>query len=203
MGVSFRRPGWEWKLPLSLTYWMLVLLRSPMVPDLEEEDSPALFELREEFDSNATLAPLRDLATGKITYEVFRANVDQATTMEEYLRTTRRCFRSILRKADLLCTTPGAMMSPQKEYLRWRERLAQGVAISEASSMHRYDMYCVWGNTLLPCIMGGSVAAAPPVVRTSNLRDADSNVYHALINDAKLSAMTFLQASGMPVYRVL
>ena len=107
LGVNFQRPGWAWKLPLSLTYWMLVLLRSPTVPDLEEEDSPALFELQKEFDSNTTLAPLRDLATGKITYEVFRANVDQVTTMEEYLRTTRRCFRSILGKADLLCTTPG------------------------------------------------------------------------------------------------
>lgn len=58
---KFSSPS-RWKLPLSLAYWFLVLLRSPAVEPLHPDASPALCKLQELYDADMSLSVLRDVS---------------------------------------------------------------------------------------------------------------------------------------------
>jgi hypothetical protein len=58
-GRFFRQSSW--KLPLSLAYWLLVLLQSKAVPALHPDASPKLHELQKEVDKSDALSKLRDV----------------------------------------------------------------------------------------------------------------------------------------------
>ncbi|KAF5979297.1 DNA helicase [Fusarium coicis] len=84
----------------------------------------------------------------------------------------------LLDEADMLCTTPRPCGS--NEFMPWQRRLAQGVVVDQAGRMNRPDLYRVWGNTLLPCFLIGDTRSEQPTIQTTK----------------------FLQASGLPVFRL-
>ncbi|KAM0285762.1 hypothetical protein ACHAQH_001223, partial [Verticillium albo-atrum] len=86
-------------------------------------------------------------------------------------------------------------------YHAWK-LLAKGVAVDEAANMHRGDLACVWGNTLLPCFLGGDPKQLPPAVITGKDTDILGFFLHRLPDDGKISPLEFFQGSGMPVYRL-
>lgn len=110
-------------------------------------------------------------------------------------------MKAIVLAADILYTTP-AMTENITEYQKWKSEYAKGVTVDEAANMNRADLACVWGNTLLPCMLGGDPKQLPPTVMTENEKDAAGNFLHCLAHDAKISPLLFFQASGIPVYRL-
>ena len=80
------------------------------------------------------------------------------------------------------------------------ERTA-GVVVDEAGCMERADLACVWELRGHPCLLAGDPRQLPPTVLSDNVADAHGNVYHRLVSDAKVSALEWLEASGVSVYR--
>lgn len=194
------RRGWKpasrWQLDLSCTFWLLAAFRAKVkdVRDLRPDDSPALLALQQEIDGREDLARLRDLATGNCTWQEY---ADGKTVKEEDIIAL---LKAIVSAAEMLCTTPA--LTESKDYRIWKISRARGVVVDEAACIHRADLYCVWGNTLLPCMLGGDPKQLKPVVMSSEEKDELGNLYHRLVDDGKLSPLEFLQASGIPVYRL-
>ncbi|KAJ4256084.1 hypothetical protein NW762_009160 [Fusarium torreyae] len=188
------RPS-RWKFHLSGVYWLLVLLRSPAVNRrLEPDDSPFLHELQHKMDSHDALWPIRNLATG-FDNEYGTIGPDFPNLFLDY-------FDLLIRGADMLCTTPDASET-EWQCRRWKKELARGVAIDEAGGMNRADLYCVWGNTLLPCALFGDTRQLLPIVVTRNDKEGDSGTLRdRFARDGKISALQFFQGTGLPVYRL-
>ncbi|KAM5349632.1 hypothetical protein ACJ41O_006137 [Fusarium nematophilum] len=194
---SWRAPP-KWKLHLSSAFWLLVVLRSPAVREIHPDDSKVLHELQKELDEREDVTPLRDLATGAITWEQFQGTAGTPSLIDK----AESWMGAIIRGADLLCATP-AGTEKFKQLSRWKNDLARGVAIDEAANMSRADLYCVWGNTLMPCFLFGDPKQLPPTVMTLNDKEKGTDNYvNRLGKDAKISALQFLQATGYPVYRL-
>ncbi|KAJ4328076.1 hypothetical protein N0V84_001444 [Fusarium piperis] len=217
------KPTWgvpsKWTLPMSCTFWLLVILRSPLVRELHPDDCEALHEIQESIDSREKFDPVRKLAKGDITWEQFRDMPD----VEDSLDAVCTWLPTIARRADMLCTTPAATNNV-KAYQQWKQDIACGIAVDEAANMHRSDLYCVWGNTLLPCFLFGDRKQLPPAIMTGNEKERvlpsgdpddkgegkdevkDNEVAASYINrfakDGKVSALQYMQASGLPVYRL-
>ncbi|OTA94746.1 hypothetical protein M434DRAFT_382598 [Hypoxylon sp. CO27-5] len=177
-----------WRLHLSPTFWLLVLLRSQAkgTRKLRPDDSPALHEMRQEIDRDARLKDLRAVATGQISWEEYRA------TGKDLSAAARHYMSRIVNSADLFCTIP-AMTHNVEFYRVWKNERAKGVAADEAANMNRADLYCVWGNTLLPCFLGGG-----PKLKMLAGNEKDSLHVH----DSNISPLEFLQVAGIPTYRL-
>lgn len=196
--AAYRRwsPDANWKLYLSLTYWLLKVLRfrdHKMVPPLHEDDPKALFEIQARIDRDHRYKPLRDVATGAITWEEYKAANIPKKAIISYVE-------SILSKADILCSTPS--LSCKVAFQDWKTQFAKGIAVDEAGNMNRPDLYRVWGNTLLPCLMGGDDMQLPPTVMTMEDRDSEGNHRNRQGADGTMSALEFFRASGWPIYRL-
>ncbi|KPM37738.1 hypothetical protein AK830_g8828 [Neonectria ditissima] len=191
---TWRRPS-RWQLQLSVAFWLLVVLRCPTVRDLDRDDNKALHQLRYNIDGREDLADLRAVATGVMDFEEFK------TAHANMADVTNGLFEAILDAADMLCTTPAATEN-DKELRHWKTTLARGVAVDEAANMNRADLYCVWGNTLLPCFLFGDPKQLPPTVMTFKDKDATGNFVNRFANDGKVSPLVFFQATGIPVYRL-
>lgn len=63
-------------------------------------------------------------------------------------------------------------------------------------------MNSVWGNCLVPIFLGGDPRQLPPTVMTGTEQDTEGYLYNRVAEDGKISALAFLQASGLPVYRL-
>ncbi|KAM0257022.1 hypothetical protein ACHAQJ_004617 [Trichoderma viride] len=191
--------GWEqasrWKLHLSLAFWFLVILGSPKVRELHADDSPELWQLRKRIDFNPTLKRLRDVATGVTAWQQYEEDSPVLDNMIQSL------LMHIMSKVDMFCTTPAATHDVE-EYRNWKNHIACGVAVDEAANMNRADLYCVWGNTLMPCFLFGDPKQLPPTVMTTNEKDSEGNFLNRFANSSKISALQFFQASGIPVYRL-
>ncbi|KAK7419785.1 hypothetical protein QQX98_003157 [Neonectria punicea] len=188
------QPESEWKLNLSLTFWFLVVLGSPAVRPLPPDDNKALHGLRRKIDHNWDLAKFHAVATGKITWKEFKKG-RQVTQ-----NTVFALMKKILGEADLLCTTP-AMTSNAVPYFDWKKNV-KGVAMDEAGNMNRADLACIWGNCLLPCFLGGDPKQLAPRVVTNEEKDADANFLNRHSQDGKISPLEFLQATGIPSFRL-
>lgn len=70
-------------------------------------------------------------------------------------------FYTLLQAANILCTTPS--LSCQDDFNAWKEN------VDEAGNISRPDLYCEWGNTLLPCAM------VPSNMTRENKIDSDDN----------------------------
>ena len=186
--------GSKWKLHLSVAYWVLVLLRSKAVGELHPDDKPALLGLQAKIDADPVMARLRDVATGVMSFAEYNSKPVERAVIGKY-------FSAVLEIADFFCTTP-AMTSNVVFFRKWKNTNARGVAFDEAANMHRADMFEVWGNSLLPCFIGGDARQLMPTVMTGNEKDSGGNFIHALVRDGRLSAMEILQAHGIPVYRL-
>ncbi|KAF4992306.1 hypothetical protein FDECE_13760 [Fusarium decemcellulare] len=196
--TSFWSEPSKWKLNLSCASWVLVLLRSPAAKRvLHPDDCQLLHDLQQALDDRADLAPLREVATGAISWQDFKACEGSARMLEvvgAYISRITDC-------ADILCITPAA--SANKSFKEWKSDKAEGVAIDEAANMHRADLYCVWGNTLLPCFLFGDPKQLPPVIMTFTDKEKGSeNFVNRFAKDGRVSALGYIQGGGFPVYRL-
>lgn len=186
----------KWKLHLSLTFWLLVLLGSHAkgVRPLPEGDSTSLHRLRDKINDDHELKSLRQVAAGTISWgEYEKGTVVSADKINAL-------YEDIVSAADFLCTTPAATTNVHQFY-EWKEHVARGVVVDEAVNMNRCDLADVWGNTLLPCLLGGDTRQLPPTVMTRGESDSIGNLYNRLPDDGAVSPLLFFQCSGLPVYR--
>ncbi|KAI8713768.1 hypothetical protein NCS52_01222300 [Fusarium sp. LHS14.1] len=68
--------------------------------------------------------------------------------------------------------------------------------------MTRPDLYSVWGNTMMPCILAGDEKQLPPAVMTLDEKDSQGNAINRPGRDARISPLEFFMGLGMPVYRL-
>ncbi|KAF5636033.1 DNA helicase [Fusarium sp. NRRL 52700] len=189
----------DWKLQLSVTYWLLLLLRSPALDRvLEPEDSLALHKMQQEIDGDEILDPIRPLFSGR------GGDFDDRSEFKQQHQDIFRYLRKMLiERADFLCITPRSRECLDDEIYKWTRRFAQGVVVDQAGTMNRPDLYNVWGNTLLPCFLIGDTRSEQPTVLTTSEKGLDSeNYYNRFVGDGQISGLEFLQASGLPVFRL-
>ncbi|RFU75706.1 dna helicase [Trichoderma arundinaceum] len=137
---------------------------------------------------------LLDVASGKIDWaEYKKGKVDSNEIMETL-------FRSILNYADILCTN--AALSNRAPFRTWKIERAKGIAVDEASNISRPDLYCVWGNTLLSCVLAGDDKQLPPTVMSLKNRDGEGNHIDRLGLDGQISPLSFFKANGWPIFRL-
>jgi hypothetical protein len=143
----------KWQMPLSIVYWLLRILRWGQTTQPNEIDPEAIINIRDEVDARDDLRILRDLATRapetRNMSEESRMDVVKGLDVNKI----QVLMFKILDAADFLCITPALAQS--EDYMHWRDELARGLAVDEGANMNRADIACTWGNTLLPCFIGG------------------------------------------------
>uniref|UniRef100_A0A8H7NN41 DNA2/NAM7 helicase-like C-terminal domain-containing protein n=1 Tax=Bionectria ochroleuca TaxID=29856 RepID=A0A8H7NN41_BIOOC len=186
------KPKSKWKLDLSATYWLLMVLRSPAVRQLDSDDSLALHDIQKFYDGQTDLAPLRDIMEGKKRWEDLDAGVFEPGVISEMLQL-------LIDNADILLTTPAK--SQHLSYLGWK-KTARGVAIDEAANMTRPDLDCIWGNVLLPCFLAGDEHQLRPTVKTEKERDRSGKYLNRHHADGIISPLEFFKMNGWPILRL-
>lgn len=186
-------PEANWKLNLSPSYWLLIALRSPAVRGIHEDDPQVVFDVQATIDKSEEYRRLRAVATGAMTWEEY--SPDRASR-----NTVMGLVQDLVNGADILCTTPS--MSCKTVFEDWKNKKARGIAVDEAGNISRPDLYRVWGNTLLPCLLGGDDLQLPPTVMTKDEKDEEGNHRNRLGADGTMSALEFFRSSGWPIYRL-
>ncbi|KAL6407100.1 hypothetical protein AUP68_09926 [Ilyonectria robusta] len=190
----------KWKLHLSAAYWLLMCLGSPAVRPLREDDPRAIHQLRagllKKSATDPALARLFEMFSGKITREQY---VNEGKTVpKDYFQSL---LSEIVVRACILCALPS--LSQTQENIRlWKNNTARGIAVDEAANINRPDLYTVWGNTFLPCILAGDEKQLAPVVTTMGDADADGYAVNRLAKDGRISALEFLKGAGWPIYHL-
>ena len=193
--------GWslasKWKLPNSLAFWLLVCLNSRATREIraiDQDDNPVLHDIQDLLQDQQ-YESLRDVAAGTITWEEYTAGdpIDDDTIQDFFVN-------HLIRLGDVLCTTP-ALTETEPAYRKFKQLRTQAVVVDEAGNMERADLACVWGNTALPCFVAGDPLQLPPTVLSGMEKDAQGNVCNRFANDGAVSALEWLQKSGMTVFR--
>ncbi|KAF5678612.1 DNA helicase [Fusarium heterosporum] len=195
---SWKFPS-AWKLNSSCTFWLLLVLRSPGAGrKLHPDDPRFLHDLQKRIDDRKDLLPLRQVATGAITWKDFTDTIKR----DLFFEAIDTFIGLIIDNADILCITPAESVN-HKSFLRWKLSRARGFAIDEAGCLSRGDLCCVWGNTLLPCFLFGDPRQLPPPVMTTTETIPNTDLFlNRFANYGEISALGALQASGLPVYRL-
>ncbi|KAI8157314.1 hypothetical protein K4K49_004629 [Colletotrichum sp. SAR 10_70] len=189
----------HWRLDLSLAFWVLVLLRSPSVRELHDDDKKELHELQHEVDARGDWSSLRDMATGRISWDAYAGS---SGCPLDHMKTVQIIMDRLVAMADVLATTPAMIVNTNEVYKDWRSD-AKAVAIDEAANMDRGDLITAWGNEMLPLLCGGDPEQLPPFVLTDQSSlDASGHVNNQFSHDGRVSAQGFLMASGHSVYRL-
>ncbi|KAM0669770.1 hypothetical protein ACQRIU_000165 [Beauveria bassiana] len=190
----------RWKLHLSPTYWLLMVLGSPAVRKLENDDSAGLWALHD-LPVEAATARLRALAQGKMSWAAFNDPAfNEAGGLDK--KQFANYIGKLLQYVDVLCVTPAASHNV-REYAMWKHWHAKAIAIDEAGNMNCADLYDVWGNTMQPCFLGGDHMQLPPTVISSmDKGTAEGEYRNRFAKYGKISALLKFQAMGMPVYRL-
>jgi hypothetical protein len=188
-------PPSRWAYALSAANWLSVLLGSKAAKDsrseaaikeLSPDDSASIEELRDELDESPKCDRVRELARGEISWLDYSQGMMLADSDIEAL------LGKIITRADVLLTTPAAAAAPRSFYNDvWAK--AKAVAIDEAGCMTRADLCSAWGNTLRCLVLAGDALQLRPTVMEPLNR---------FKGDIKISALAFMQASGIPVYRL-
>ncbi|PNP51834.1 hypothetical protein THARTR1_07603 [Trichoderma harzianum] len=183
----------KWMLNLTPSFWLLMVL-APRLSVRSTRMTPKPFmkcnrEWTSEEIASVSAPLLQEKSAGK------------STKAAKWLkrRPSSEFFGHLLWNADILCTTPAISM--QEPYSNWKMMRTRGIAVDEAGSISRPDLYRVWGNTMLPCLLGGDDKQLPPAVMTVNDKDIEGYHTNRLAPDAQLSALEFFRASGWPIYR--
>ncbi|KAL7955997.1 hypothetical protein V8C34DRAFT_326665 [Trichoderma compactum] len=82
-------------------------------------------------------------------------------------------------------------------FKQWKEDLAKDLAGDKAGNINRPDLYRVWGNTLLPCLLGGDDMQLPLTVMTKDEKYEDGHHRNRLGADGTMSALGILQSLPM------
>ncbi|KAJ0149822.1 Uncharacterized protein HZ326_7606 [Fusarium oxysporum f. sp. albedinis] len=159
------------------------------------DDSDTLHEFQKSLAGSDKLARLRQRVSGKISWEEYVGGkiVEDTEIM--------RLMMMLTESADIVCTTP-SLAHTEDHLRRWKLERARGVAIDEAGGMSRGDLYSIWGNTLLPCLLAGNEEFVPLELKSYHDRDVNGNMRNRFGDDARKSALEFLTTTGWPVYRV-
>src|SRR5690606_16130884 len=101
----------QWKLQLSLAFWVLRVLRfqGQGVPILDADDSPAILKVQAALDRDPSLRALRAVAAGELDFS-------QLPSVP--LASIRSMFARVLDTADLVLTT--SAMSEKMPYVRYK-----------------------------------------------------------------------------------
>lgn len=137
-----------WRLRLSPTYWLLVAMGSPSVRTLRSDDHPGLHTVRSKLQQKPRYARLLGVSRGELSWTDYTNSVVVPDAIFGHI------FDDIVKMADIVCVTPA--VSSVNPFLAWKNEQAKAVAIHEADKISRPDWYCVWGNTLLPCLVSGT-----------------------------------------------
>lgn len=185
----------KWKLHLSVAYWLLICLDSPAAGPIHVDDCKALHDIRREIMGNKDLRRLHQVASGAITWEEYQnGKTVTRDTIEHFLL-------SIIDSADIICAVP-SLASTQPSIANWKNKVARGIAVDEAANINRPDLYAVWGNTFLPCLLAGDEKQLAPVVTTLSDNDAEENAVNRLGQDGRISPLEFIKGFGWPIYRL-
>ncbi|SPO04675.1 uncharacterized protein DNG_07360 [Cephalotrichum gorgonifer] len=194
---EWRRTG-PWKLRNSLAGWVLACLGSPAMEGVRQvhpDDSQALHRLQAHFQ-DPDFQSLREVATGQISWAEYERGGLLISSGE-----IKNIFtKFLIQKADFLVSTP-AMTESDQLCQEFKTSRARAILVDEAGCMTRADLMSVWGNTLLPCFLAGDRCQLPPTVMSRMEADAKGNLYHCLAKDAAVSALEFLQSSGVSIFR--
>lgn len=197
----------RWKLGLSATNWLLALLRSKSlacssadnaVKQLDVADAIFLHDIQADIDAAAVsygpLGRLSRLARGEMTWKEYC----EGTMVGK--ETIHNLMKRIIDGADFVLTTPAGAQTPWFEDV-WAE--AKVIVVDEAGCMHKADLCSLWGNTLRPIILGGDVKQLPPAMMELNNVDANGNNMNRFALGGRISALGWLQACGIPTFRLL
>ncbi|PTB63060.1 hypothetical protein BBK36DRAFT_1162363 [Trichoderma citrinoviride] len=182
---SIGRP--RWKLYLSATYWLLIVLGSPAVPAIPLTCFPRLQSFRQQLMSHPDSAVLVDVATGRLSWAEY-ANMGHISRTIDFLALK---LLNLIILADVVCITPN--LSRERAYHWWLITCAGGIAVDDAHSMTRSDLYFM-GNNMIPCLLAGDERQFLPTGTHNNL--ISNSPF-----DRQLSALAFYKANSWPVYR--
>lgn len=184
----------NWRLHLSPSFWLLMALRSKAVRKLHEDDHEGIHAVQRRLDMSAVCVRLRAVATGAMSWQEYQSGP------MVHRDAIKNMFDTLLQSVNILCTTPA--LSCKDDFKVWKEK-AKGIAVDEAGNISRPDLYCVWGNTLLPCALGGDDRQFSPANMTrDDEKDSDGNHLNRLGGDARISALEFFRGSGWPTFRL-
>ncbi|KAJ4131673.1 hypothetical protein NW768_005866 [Fusarium equiseti] len=150
------------------------LLESPVVG----EDAPLemLKGLHKTLTERSDIARLRNRVSGKNTWEEY-VNGDTVDEAE---------LEKLIQHITVLHS--------------WKLK-TRGIAIDEAGNMTRADLFSVWGNTLLPCLLAGDEKQLALVVMTL-IDKEDGNYANRFGPDGVTSPLEFIKGMGWPIYRL-
>jgi hypothetical protein len=173
---------------------MLAVFRSPLVPDLHEDDAKALHEIRAKIDKHTGLRPLRELVAGHITWNEFESVKSSQQALFKAIQ------KDLIAAADFVCLTPA--LSQADEWKGWKDA-CRGLIVDDAAAMHRADLYEVWGNVLTPCVLSGDLDQLGPVMLINHQdTDQEGNLRSRFSGDTRISSFEFFQGVGIPVLRL-
>ena len=188
---EFQRSAW--RLPFSVTYWALVVLESSAVDAIPVDDIGPLSQLCQDVHEHPRWICLREVAGGGCSWSDFLADRIRDGEMLEFLA-------AVVDAADILCATSAQLAAVP--YKLWKKTKARAVAVDEAGSMNRPELYGIWGNTALPIFLSGDDRQFAPLVLSKMVMDGNDHPVHRFAKDGQLSQMRAMQGMGMPVYRL-
>jgi hypothetical protein len=141
-------------------------------------------------------SPPRDCAEQRVSWQTLRQKGGASLLSDEALG---QVFAKLLSWADVVCTTPSS--SETFPYRNWKLTQARAVAVDEAGNINRAGLCCVWGNTLLPCLLGSDDNQLLPAVMTILQGPSEGVFYQRHVEDGLLSPLALFKISGVPVHR--
>lgn len=204
-----RRPQTRsrWNQHLSPSFWLLLALGSPLVRDSTPADSRIIDKIRGKVLCDDAGLNFAKLVREEMTWAEFEA-------LGEGNIPDRECFErwyiNIIKNADALFTTPAIIkvttppsgkVKGDTPFADWWLANADVIAADEAANMHLHDLYQVWGNRMLPCVLAGDERQLLPTVMSSqDCHDDDGTPINRFAKTA-VSALAFVISHGHPVWR--
>ena len=193
---------YDFQLPLSRAFWLLVLFGATDIGRLDDEDSLALHDVKKTLE-HPVFEPVRERLSSKISWDEYLDREDKKSTSAEGTcrDNVENAIKYLVGIADIICTTP-ACSENDLDVRNWRTDTAKGLVVDEAGNMNRADLAGVWGNCLLPCFLVGDAKQLPPTVMSNREKDEDGFLFNPFSNDGHLSPLEMFQGSGIPVYQL-
>ncbi|KAL8364695.1 hypothetical protein RB595_003802 [Gaeumannomyces hyphopodioides] len=202
----------RWNQHLSPSYWILLALGSPLVREPTPADSVIIDSIRAKVLGNDRGDNFAKLVREEISWAEFEAlgdsNIPDGKCFEKW------CL-DIIGNAQALFTTPALVkvttqprggVKGDTPFADWWLENAGAVAMDEAANMHLHDLYQVWGNRMLPCVLAGDERQLlPTVISAQDVYEDDGTAMNrpAINRFAKtaVSALGFVISHGHPVWR--
>ncbi|KAF4982633.1 hypothetical protein FZEAL_1782 [Fusarium zealandicum] len=201
----------KWGMTLSLCEWLLKIIQFANF-DLDPLDDPALFRIREAFETEDQYAGLRSFVVGDTTWEDLEepakesakkrkptvplaqpesASAQSALPEPQTADQIYHLFEVILRTARAICTMPH--MSDENPYRKFKDQ-ADAIVLDEAGEMWKADALLVWGDTFRPIAMAGDEKQSPAVM--SILQKKDGYYVNRFEAHARTSILEHLARTG-------